>query len=217
MSTFVGSKDTKAIKVGTKDVSAVYVGAQQIWPDGPGMLPPVLEMTFKSLEEAAVVPLTTANSYARGGGGAGGFKQVMNIPIVPGQGYSIKVGGGGSGTNGGSQSLDNYNQGVFLYFLVAGRRSQQISLAPTGICYIKIMAAQAVEEKQRQQGLCGGRFPGPFGKNGGEGASFTCGSGGGAGAKPNAAQEGVPAQEAALVFNADLDSRSWRRRGGKPE
>ena len=52
MSTFVGSKDTKAVKVGTKDVSAVYVGAQQIWPDGPGMLPPEVRLTFKSLEEA---------------------------------------------------------------------------------------------------------------------------------------------------------------------
>ena len=73
MSTFVGSKDTKAIKVGTKDVSAVYVGAQQIWPDGPPPLPGAGDE--HQLIAGGGGSADSPNGYAYGGGGSGGFRQ----------------------------------------------------------------------------------------------------------------------------------------------
>ena len=96
MSTFVGDKDTKAVKVGTKDVSAVYVGAQQIWPDGPPPLPEVLSMSIQLIGGGGGSTDSPANGYALGGGGGGGFRQEIDVEVQPNVSYPVRVGAGGA-------------------------------------------------------------------------------------------------------------------------
>ena len=207
MSTFVGSKDTKAVKVGTKDVSAVYVGAQQIWPDGPGMLPPELTMDLQIIGGGGGGSQTNANSYARGGGAGGGFKQVMNIPIEPGKEYSVRVGAGGTNTVGGSKSgVTNYNLSMY-HEVLGGGPSGQPPDNSGDLMYQDYGGSGGGGKAKASKGYAGATS-GPFGNNGGDGAAFTSGAGGGAGAKPNASQQDAPARGGAGLQCWDLKSRA---------
>lgn len=199
MSTFVGDKDTKAIKVGTKEVSAVYVGAQQIWPDGPPPLPEVLAMGIQMISGGGGTYASNPNGYGEGGGGGGGFKQEIDVEVQPNVTYPVLVGAGGTvGQKGSDTSFDR--NGAIDFFVMGGASSHKGADVDHG-------GSGGGGRAKASKGYPGG-IPGPYGCYGGTSDKFTSAGGGGAGAQPPDCTEGYPSKGGIGLQCWDLVSRA---------
>lgn len=198
MSTFVGSKDTKAVMVGTKEVSAVYVGAQQIWPDGPPPIPEVLEMSIQLIGGGGGTYPSNPNGYAEGGGGGGGFRQEINIKVQPNVVYPIAIGAGGAASLRGNYTTFDETGG--LEIKVAGGGSSHKGADYDG-------GGGGGGRAKASKGYDGGAG-GLYGCAGGTSIALVSAGGGGVGSQPVDCTAGHPSPGGAGLQCYDLITRA---------
>jgi hypothetical protein len=179
MSIKLGNQDVSKVMLGGQEVSAVYKGADEVWSASS----PTFDVQVISGGGGSIT--AGANGYAYGAGGAGGFREELDLDPLKGQEWNVGIGAGGAVGASGGQSIVNIPFGI-AYGCEGGAATGKTPNSGFG----GSGSGGRGKLNKGYAGTVGGKYGNDGAAGGGSSTSGAGGAGGGAGAVPQEATGG---------------------------